>query len=249
MPITSKLFKSPNLYLSTSVAKRRLILSLALFFICLTLPLMFLVDRVYQQFQREMFYQYRDSAEQVVIQANDAIEILVAKEESRPFTDYQFYKVSESPLLKQKGIELSPLSRLDGEENLPGIIGYFQVDPDGSFSSPILPSVEESFLTSASLNIEREELTLRLRRRSKIKTLLLNANLLDGGETKPLEEHEQMAPAPKHFAKKTAKIKLADLKLDDSYSKDRSESRLLESIAARSSRIAPLTLKEKEKPE
>ena len=161
-----------------------------------------------------MFYQYRDSAEQVIIQTNNTIETLIAKEENRPFTDYQFYKVAESPLLKQKGIELSPLSRLDGENSIPGMVGYFQVAPDGVFSSPILPSVKASLLTNMSLNIEKVELTQRLNLKTEIKTLLLSANLLTIEKKErikerikePVKERNQVKSTPKPVTKKTSKI-------------------------------------------
>ncbi|MBV1882994.1 MAG: HAMP domain-containing histidine kinase [Pseudomonadales bacterium] len=200
---------------------------------------------VYQQFQNEMFYQYRDSAEQVIVEINDKFDALLQEEEKRPFTDYQFYKVSESPLLKQKAIALSPLARLSsvsGKQSLPGLVGYFQIDHHDSFSSPLLPSVDESLLTSDTLNIERDELNQRLERQSEIKERLINAKLLSSKNAKREEQEASKAksktksepkPRTRAAAKKTAKSKsrtsftsqLKNLALNESYAKKEIQSK------------------------
>jgi signal transduction histidine kinase len=138
------------------------------------LPLTLLLSRVYQYLAQEVFYQYRSAAEEVVKQVNQRLADILQGEELRPFDEYSFLKVTANPLFKNSAIIASPLSELPPQSAVPGVIGYFQINPDGSFNSPVLPDLDEAEL---SANAERfgfgsSELARRLALRSRIEALL-----------------------------------------------------------------------------
>ena len=155
-------------------ATRRLRLLLCASLLCLALPLTLLLLRVYQNLAQEVFYQYRAAAEEVVKQVNQRLADILQGEELRPFDEYSFLKVTANPLFKNSAIITSPLSELPPQSAVPGVIGYFQINPDGSVNSPVLPDLDEAEL---SANAERfgfgsSELARRLTLRSRIEELL-----------------------------------------------------------------------------
>ena len=155
-------------------AMRRLRLLLCASLLCVALPLTLLLSRVYQYLAQEVFYQYRSAAEEVVKQVNQRLGDILQGEELRPFDEYSFLKVTANPLFKNSAIIASPLSELPPQSAVPGVIGYFQINPDGSLNSPVLPDLDEAEL---SANAERfgfgsSELARRLALRSRIEELL-----------------------------------------------------------------------------
>src|SRR5262245_27383017 len=155
-------------------ATRRLRLLLCTSLLCVALPLTLLLSRVYQYLGQEVFYQYRSAAEEVVKQVNQRLADILQGEELRPFDEYSFLKVTANPLFKNSAIIASPLSELPPQSAVPGVIGYFQINPDGSVNSPVLPDLDEAEL---SANAERfgfgsSELARRLTLRSRIEELL-----------------------------------------------------------------------------
>src|SRR5262249_26630822 len=155
-------------------ATRRLRLLLCTSLLCVALPLTLLLSRVYQYLAQEVFYQYRSAAEEVVKQINQRLADILQGEELRPFDEYSFLKVTANPLFKNSTIIASPLSELPPQSAVPGVIGYFQINPDGSFNSPVLPDLDEAEL---SANAERfgfgsSELARRLALRRRIEALL-----------------------------------------------------------------------------
>jgi two-component system phosphate regulon sensor histidine kinase PhoR len=155
-------------------ATRRLRLLLCASLLCVALPLTLLLSRVYQYLTQEVFYQYRSAAEEMVKQVNQRLADILQGEELRPFDEYSFLKVTANPLFKNSAIIASPLSELPPQSAVPGVIGYFQINPDGSLNSPVLPDLDEAEL---SANAERfgfgsSELARRLALRSRIEELL-----------------------------------------------------------------------------
>jgi signal transduction histidine kinase len=155
-------------------AVRRLRLLLCASLLCVALPLTLLLSRVYQYLAQEVFYQYRSAAEEVVKQVNQRLGDILQGEELRPFDEYSFLKVTANPLFKNSAIIASPLSELPPQSAVPGVIGYFQINPDGSVNSPVLPELDEAELAA---NAERfgfgsSELARRLALRNRIEELL-----------------------------------------------------------------------------
>src|SRR5262249_1062803 len=133
---------------TSSQALRRLRLLLCASLLCVALPLTLLLSRVYQYLAQEVFYQYRSAAEEAVKQVNQRLGDILQGEELRPFDEYSFLKVTANPLFKNSAIIPSPLSQLPPQSAVPGGIGYFQINPDGSFNSPLLPDLDEAELSA-----------------------------------------------------------------------------------------------------
>jgi len=118
--------------------RRKLRRWLILFFIALAVPSSLLVYHAYTQLKWEAFHQHRLLAEELAARINTRLSSLVEKEEQRSFSDYSFLLVSgdESTNFLQR----SPLAAFPLDTEMPGLIGYFQVDTQGVFSTPLLPS-------------------------------------------------------------------------------------------------------------
>ncbi len=150
---------------------RRLVLGSLL---CLAIPLALLLSRIYTHLEREVLYQYRAAAEEVVYRINQRLADILQAEENRAFDEYSFLKVTTNPLLQGTAVTTSPLSELPPRSTVPGVIGYFQINPDGSVQSPVLPELGE---TELSTNVERfgfgaPELEKRLILRHRLEHLL-----------------------------------------------------------------------------
>ncbi|MCC6220350.1 MAG: HAMP domain-containing histidine kinase [Deltaproteobacteria bacterium] len=161
--------------------RRRLALALLVFLSLLALPLYVIFEKVYAQLGMEAFYARRIAAEELLHRIDDLIVNIVREEEGREFSEYGYFKVEQQELWRRKGLSLSPLSKIPPESNVPGIIGYFQVDPDGSFHSPVLPDVSSAEeLRALGMSVKLEEYADRVKRRDEIKNIFEASSLFAG---------------------------------------------------------------------
>ncbi|MFN8391040.1 MAG: HAMP domain-containing sensor histidine kinase [Bdellovibrionota bacterium] len=163
-------------YASPARAKSQLRLLLLLFFGGISLPLAFLLSRVYRQLENETLYQYRLSAEDLVERVNTRLQQTLDSEEARSFDEYNFYNVSNVPLQQAKALTFSPLAEFPPKTNMPGMVGYFQVNPDGSLQSPILPKTERGGVSETPSEIEGEQLARRVAAWDRLYNLLSGAD-------------------------------------------------------------------------
>ncbi len=125
---------------STSLSgldRRQLRLWLALFFIALAVPTGILVYQAYTQLKWEAFHQHRVLAEELAARIDARIVQLINTEEARPFADYAFLNVAGDPAANF--LQRSPLSAYPHKSPIPGLVGYFQVDTQGAFTTPLVP--------------------------------------------------------------------------------------------------------------
>jgi signal transduction histidine kinase len=115
----------------------RLRLLLVLFFIALALPALVLIRQAFTQLEFDAFRRYQLIAAEFTQRVDQNIAAAVRVEDARSFADYGFLVVSGDPAANF--LQPSPLSRFPVDGEVPGILGYFQVDADGSFSTPLLP--------------------------------------------------------------------------------------------------------------
>ncbi len=164
-------YRSPHRPLPVRSAKRRLALGLVLSGVVLAIPVGVLVVLSYEQLRHERFYQYQAAAAEVVNRINERVYQVLKPESARPFDQYGFFSVPKNALVPESTLNISPLAELGPETTVPGVIGYFQIDPDGSFHSPLLP---ERDLAGASVlkAMSQDELGRRQTLRSKLKTML-----------------------------------------------------------------------------
>jgi signal transduction histidine kinase len=170
----------------------RLRLVLLVFFLALAVPTAFLVNHAYGQLKWEAFYQHRQLAEEVSRRIDQRLKRLLANEEARGFGDYQFLVVEGEG--RANFLQRSPLSAFPVKSDIPGLVGWFQVDSSGAFSTPLLPTsntVPDNYELDASSRKQRGALEARIQS-------ILSANRLVGGRqapaAAPLESEEQFQP-------------------------------------------------------
>jgi signal transduction histidine kinase len=170
------------------MTQRRLILLLVLFFVALSLPTSILVYQAYGQLKWEAFYQHQQLARELTLRIDGGFRDLIEREENRPISDYEFLNVAggEGSAFLQR----SPLSNFPLKADVPGLLGYFQVDATGQLRTPIVPEANAS-----SYGISVSELQLRERQEGRIRGILDQNRLVGKGDlaTAPSAVGEIMA--------------------------------------------------------
>jgi signal transduction histidine kinase len=163
------------------MTQRRLTLLLVLFFLALALPTSILVYQAYGQLKWEAFYQHQQLARDLTLRIDSGFRDLIEREENRPISDYEFLNVtgSESSAFLQR----SPLSKFPLESDLPGLLGYFQVDASGRLRTPIVPETN-----AAGYGISSPELLQREQQEGRIRGIL--------GENRLVGKSDAVAVAP-----------------------------------------------------
>jgi signal transduction histidine kinase len=136
---------------------RRLLLSLALAGLVMLIGLALLIRGALAASSREQELRREALAARVFDELEGSLAAFVAGEEARPFVQWRHEWLA--PVGKTVGLTSSPLASLPER---PFVLGYFQIEPDGQFASPMLPSAVEPALT-AELS-ERIELLRELNR-------------------------------------------------------------------------------------
>jgi len=116
---------------------RRLRILLLLFFVALAAPTIVLVYQAYGQLKWEAFHQHQQLAREMALRIDTRFNDLIAREESRSFSDYSFLNVTGSE--GSSFLQRSPLSGFPLESDIPGLVGYFQVDAQNQLATPIVP--------------------------------------------------------------------------------------------------------------
>ena len=156
-------------YLNPDQQKKRLRQVLLLFFILLSVPVYFLLQTVYTQLENEAYYTSRQQAESLVKQIERSLQQGLEIEQNRPIAEYSFFNVLENPLLSQSaGVKFSPLSEIPPKSSIKGLIGYFQINTDGTFHLPALPELGQNDIAGLSL----AELEIRLQLKQTLRDLL-----------------------------------------------------------------------------
>jgi signal transduction histidine kinase len=155
------------------LSRKKLRGALVLFFIALTLPTGVLVYQAYSRLKWEAFHQHQLMAEELSDRIRSQAAKMISAEEARSFTDYAFLVVTGSPTTNY--VQRSPLSNFPVSSELPGILGYFQVDADGRFSTPLLPSLDA---VTASFGVTTNEWDQRHQLARKIQSILSRNRLV-----------------------------------------------------------------------
>jgi signal transduction histidine kinase len=153
--------------------KKRLRLGLLLFFIALAVPTALLVGQAYSQLKWEAFHQHRVMAEELALRFDRRLQQLFNTEESRSFTDYNFLNVAGGS--EASFIQRSPLSTFPVKSEIPGLLGYFQIDAAGDFTTPLLPQREDA---SALYGIPADEREHRLQLQARLQDILSKNRLV-----------------------------------------------------------------------
>jgi signal transduction histidine kinase len=121
---------------------RQLAFVLVLLFLALALPSAVLVAQALTQIRWEAYHQYRLLADELATRIDGDLRRAIATEEARSGDDYRFLVVTDGAA-NATALQRSPLARLPVESPVPGVIGYFQVDADGTLSTPLLPDAAD----------------------------------------------------------------------------------------------------------
>lgn len=153
---------------------------LLLLFLALAIPTAVLVVHAYRQLQWESFHHHRALAEELAGRIDNRLRRLIAAEDAQPFSAYAFLAAAGTE--QTNLVSLSPLSQFPVRAELPGVIGYFQVDPEGRFSSPLLPADE------LNPGFSEADFTQRMILHARIRELLSQNSLVQPEATIVAEE-------------------------------------------------------------
>ena len=153
--------------------KGRLRNLLALFFVALAAPTAVLIWQAYGQLKWEAFHQYRGDAEELTQLIDARLNEMIRTADALSFADYTFLVVSGDP--SANFVQRSRLSTYPVTEGLPSVLGYFQVDTDGGFSTPLLPPAGTK---AASLGISDNEFKDRQQLAQEIQAVLADNKLV-----------------------------------------------------------------------
>ena len=168
--------------------KDRLKMLLALFFMALAIPTAVLIWQAYSQLKWEAFHQYRGMAEELTNRMDASLVDRINTAEARSFADYTFLIVSGDPSANL--VQRSPLSEFPVTQDLPGVIGYFQVGTEGDFSTPLLP---KSTADPVTFGIGEDEYELRLQLAHRIQEILSDNRLV---QYQPMGMRRGLASSP-----------------------------------------------------
>ena len=146
---------------------------LSLFFLGLAIPTALLVQQSFSRLKWETFHQHQLMADELTNRINNHLIKLINAEEQRPFTDYSFLNVAGVPAANF--LQRSPLSQLPVQSEIPGLVGYFQVDAEGRLLTPFIP---EDIEKAGSYGIAKSELLARADLQDRIKQILTENRLV-----------------------------------------------------------------------
>jgi signal transduction histidine kinase len=181
----------------TGLGRKTLGLWLLMFFLALAIPTAVLIRQAYSELKWEAFHQHRVMAEELSVRINGRFSELVSDEEARSFSDYAFLNVAGDP--SANFLQRSPLSAYPLTSTIPGLIGYFQVDAQGVFSTPLLPPLEEGTMAYGISARERQQ---RLVLQNRIQQILSENRLVRSGEAEGDLTEEALADRPQRRDKR-----------------------------------------------
>ena len=117
--------------------KKQLRWLIIIFFLLLALPSSFLINSSLQQLKWQQIYQYQKLADEFSNRINNQFKKSLHKLELLSIDDFNFLKLEGDT--KRNYLQRSRLSEFPINMHEQGIIGYFQVDDEGRFSTPLLP--------------------------------------------------------------------------------------------------------------
>lgn len=155
-----------------SPARLRWLLGLLL--LALALPSAVLVWQTQQQLRFESLHQYRTLAEDMATRIDLELQRLIAREEARAVGEYRFLMVAGNPASSNL-VQRSPLSQLPADGGFPGVLGHFEIDAQGRFSTPLLPDEPAN---EADQALDASELARRVQLRTELLDVLVGNQLV-----------------------------------------------------------------------
>ena len=170
--------------------ERRLRRLLTLFFLLLAIPTAALIWHAYGQLRWESFHQYRGTAEALTRRIDATLDAHVSAADERTYADYGFLVVSGDA--NTNFLQRSPLSAFPVDDGLPGVIGHFQVDAGGTFTTPLLPP---DGTDPAAIGISDDEMSARRSAAANMRAVLADNRLVRSDASLVLLRSSGPAPA------------------------------------------------------
>lgn len=151
--------------------RKRLKWTLAAIFALIALAAGMLVSYAFGQLRYEAYFTQQQLAQDFTGGVVRELTRIMDLENARPATDYEFLVVSGETYVQR-----SPLSTLEPNTTVPGLIGYFQVDTEGRFSTPLLPPDVEQ---TRELGLTDSELEKRTEAEEQLRLILTQGDVAD----------------------------------------------------------------------
>lgn len=163
--------------LKTISNKKQLRWLIIIFFLLLALPSSFLINSSLQQLKWQQIYQYQNLADEFSNRINNEFKKSLHNLESLSIDDFNFLKLEGDA--KRNYLQRSRLSEFPINMHEQGVIGYFQVDNKGRFSTPLLPNKKlESPGEFDDYSVSAKEYILRKNLENKLFEVLLKNQLI-----------------------------------------------------------------------
>ena len=166
---------------------------LVLFFLAIAIPAALLIQQTYSQLKWEALHQQRLLATELTERIEMRFADIINTEQARPFTDYAFLNVAGDP--SANFLQRSPISSFPVATTIAGLIGYFQIDTSGKFTTPLVPTDLSSI---SNYGISETELAGRKALQQQVYQILSQNSLLDesiSSTDKQLKEEEEIFAA------------------------------------------------------
>lgn len=134
-------------------------LFLGLLFFCIAIPSILLLHRSYLHIKSEEDLNRREASTLIAEELARILSEDISSEDRRSFTEYRYLVVSDQGTKEE--LTPSPLSAIPPQSSFKGLIGYFQIESDGSLRTPTLPEGRLSALQLPD-RAYREIIKLRL---------------------------------------------------------------------------------------
>ncbi|MBQ4851789.1 cell wall metabolism sensor histidine kinase WalK [Pseudoalteromonas sp. MMG012] len=112
-----------------------------LFLILLLAPISVVLYKGYHQFEKDLLTEYQSKTAKITSQLNLKLFKRVVFDNALNTRTFDYYQHIYNPDNKQVSRIRSPLSNPEYNARYVGLIGYFQLDKNGQFNSPVWPSI------------------------------------------------------------------------------------------------------------
>lgn len=167
----------------------------AAFALALGIPAGALCINAYEQLKWQAFHQQRQLAEEFVQRVDARARAWIDTQESHTFADYSFLAVTGDPTARY--VQRSRLSAYPVNPVVPGLLGYFQIDADGRFSTPLLPVTE---VASNEFGLAEEEVRRRLALQEQLQRILVDNQMMETRGDAPVAAAAIPGPAWPDYA-------------------------------------------------
>lgn len=174
--------------LTRGLTRRRLRAILLGLFVLLAAPAIALVLQTQRQLRWESYHQYDTLAGELALRIDAELQRLVALEEARGYADYGFLTLGEGGAVLQR----SALSQDASAAQLPGALGWFQIDAEGRFSSPLLPAPTDD---PAAWGLDAAQIAARRDRVEQLRAVLATPAATAGEKQQAKREDKSLDAA------------------------------------------------------